>query len=96
LTDATAAHDPQMGTYERRLDMLEKRTRDIVTAKAARAANRVIGISNSRHAANRDLCFYPAIGAAIATKCPWLRFYCPAYRKLATLICACSTAIVAR
>jgi hypothetical protein len=30
-----------MGTNERRLDMLEKRARDVVTAKAAREAKRV-------------------------------------------------------
>jgi hypothetical protein len=30
----TGAHDPVMGTNERRLDMLEKRTRDVVTDKA--------------------------------------------------------------
>jgi hypothetical protein len=61
----TAAHDPRMGTNERRLDMLEKR---------AREAKRLVGIWNARHAANRDLWFYPTIGAAIGAECPWLRF----------------------
>jgi hypothetical protein len=78
----TAAHDPHMGTNERRLDMLEKRARDAVGAKAVREAERVVGIWNERHAANRDLWFYPTIGAAIAAECPWLRFYCPACRQL--------------
>jgi hypothetical protein len=49
----TGAHDPRMGTNERRLDMLEKRARDVVTAKAAREAKRVVGIWNATHAANR-------------------------------------------
>jgi hypothetical protein len=71
-----------MGTNERRLDRLEKRARDAVTAKAVREAKRVVGILNARHAANRDLWFYPTIGAAIAAECPWLRFYCPACRQI--------------
>jgi hypothetical protein len=33
-----------MGTNQRRLDMLEKRACDAVTAKAAREAKRIIGI----------------------------------------------------
>jgi GAF domain-containing protein len=37
-----------MGTNERRLDMLEKRARDVVTTKAAREAKRVLGIWNAR------------------------------------------------
>jgi hypothetical protein len=78
----TGPHDPGMGTNERRLDMLEKRARDAVTAKAAREAKRVVGIWNARHAVNRDLWFYPTIGAAIAAECPWLRFYCPACRQI--------------
>jgi hypothetical protein len=53
-----------MGTNESRLDRLEKRARDIVTAKAAREAKRVVGIWNARQGANRDLWFYPTIGAA--------------------------------
>jgi hypothetical protein len=53
-----------MGTNERRLDMLEKRTRDVVTAKAAREAKRVVGIWNARHAANRDFWFYPGASAS--------------------------------
>jgi hypothetical protein len=77
----TGAHDPHMGTNQRRLDMLEKRARDAVTDKAAREAKRV-GIWNARHAANRDLWFYPTIGAPIAAECPWLRFYCPACRQI--------------
>jgi hypothetical protein len=52
-----------MGTNERRPDRLEKRARDVVTAKAAREAKRVGG-------------------AAIAAECPWLRFYCPACRRI--------------
>jgi hypothetical protein len=71
----TGAHDPHMGTDERRLDMLEKRVRDLTTAKGGEA-KRVVDIWNARHAANRDLWFYPTIGAAIAAECPWLRFYC--------------------
>jgi hypothetical protein len=78
----TGPHDPNMGTSERRLDRIEKRARDAVTAKAAREAKRVVGIWNARHAANRDLWFYPTIGAAIVAKCPWLRFYCPACRQI--------------
>jgi hypothetical protein len=78
----TAAHDPRMGSNERRLDMLEKRVREAVTDKAGREAKRVVGIWNARHAANRDLWFYPTIGAAIAAECPWLRFYCPACRQI--------------
>jgi hypothetical protein len=73
---------PVMGTNHRRQDMLEKRAREIVTAKAAREAKRVVGVWNARHAANRDLWFYPTIGAAIAAECPWLRFYCPACRQI--------------
>jgi hypothetical protein len=76
------AHDPQMGTNHRPLDMIEKRARDVVTASAAGEAKLVVSIWNAKHAANRDLCFYPAIGAAIATKCPWLHFYCPACRQI--------------
>jgi hypothetical protein len=78
----TGAHDPVMGTNHRRLDMLEKRAREAVTDKAAREAERVVGIWNARHAANRDLWFYHTIGAAIAAECPWLRFYCPACRQI--------------
>jgi hypothetical protein len=85
-----------MGINERRLDMLEKRARDVITAKAAREAKRVVGIWNARHAANRDLWFYPTIGAAIAAECPWLRFYCPACRQIGEVDCASLTAIVAR
>jgi len=51
----TGQHDRYMGTNHRRLDMLEKRARDAVSAKAAREAKRVVGIWNARHAANRDL-----------------------------------------
>jgi hypothetical protein len=40
----TGGHDPHMGTNERRLDMAEKRVRDVATAKAAREARRVVGI----------------------------------------------------
>jgi hypothetical protein len=43
-----------MGSNQRRLDMLEKRARDAVTAKAAREAKRIIGIWNARDAANRS------------------------------------------
>jgi hypothetical protein len=71
-----------MGTNYRRHDMLEKRVRDSVTVKAAREAKRVVGIWNARHTANRDLWFYPTIGAAIAAECSWLRFYCPACRQI--------------
>jgi hypothetical protein len=78
----TGAHDSHRGTNERRLDRLEKRARDVVTAKAARGAERVVGIWNARHAANLDLWFYPTIGGAIAAECPWLRFYCPACRQI--------------
>ena len=78
----TGAHDPHVGTNERRLDMLEKRTRDVVTARAVRAAKRVVGIWNAMRATNRDLWFYPTIGAAISAECPWLRFYCPACRQI--------------
>ena len=66
----SAAHDPHMGTNERRLDRLEKRARDVITAKAVREAKRVVGIWNARHAANRDLWFDPTIGAAIAAEHP--------------------------
>jgi hypothetical protein len=78
----TGAHDPRMGTNERRLDMLEKRAREAITAEAAREAKRVVGIWNARHAVNRDLWFYPTIGAAIAVECPWLRFCCPVCRQI--------------
>jgi hypothetical protein len=78
----TGGHDQCMGTNERRLDMLEKRARDVVTAKAVRDAKRIVGIWTARHAANRHLWFYPTIGAAIAAECPWLRFYCPACRQI--------------
>jgi hypothetical protein len=71
-----------MGTNYRRLDMLEQRVRDSVTVEAVRDAKRVVGIWNARHAANRDLWFYPTIGAAIAAACPWLRFYSPACRQI--------------
>jgi hypothetical protein len=45
-----------MGRNERRLDMLEKRARDVVTAKAAREAKRVVGIWNAslRRRSERD------------------------------------------
>jgi hypothetical protein len=78
----TAAHDRHMGTNERRLDMLEKRARDVVMAKAACEAKRAVGIWNARHRANRDLWSYPTIGAAIAVEHPWLCFYCPACRQI--------------
>jgi hypothetical protein len=73
---------PQMSTNHRRLEMLEKRTRDVVTAREVCEAKRIVGIWNARHAANRDLWFYPTIDAAIAAECPWLRFYSPACRHI--------------
>jgi hypothetical protein len=76
----TDAHDPVTGTNERRLDMLEKRAREVVTAKAAREAKRVVGIWNARHVAN--LWYHHTIGAAMASECAWLRFYCPACRQI--------------
>jgi hypothetical protein len=78
----TTPHYPRMGTNCRRLDMLEQRVRDSVTVKAVRNAKRVVGIWNARHAANRDLWFYPTFGAAIAAECPWLRLYCRACRQI--------------
>jgi hypothetical protein len=92
----TGAHDPDMGTNERRLDRLEKRARDFVTAKAAREAKRVVGIWNARHAANRDLWVYPTIGAALAVEWPWLAFIARPVGKLVRLICASLSAIVVR
>jgi hypothetical protein len=44
------------------------RARAVVTAKASREAKRVVGIWNAKHAANRDLWFYPTIGAAIGAQ----------------------------
>jgi hypothetical protein len=76
-----------MGTSQR-LDMLEKRAHHAITAKVAREAKRIVGIWNTGHAANRDLWFFPPIGAAIAAECLWLRFYCPAVGSWARLICA--------
>jgi hypothetical protein len=78
----TEFFDFATGTNERRPDMLAKRARDVATTKAAREAKRVVGIWNARHRANRDLWFYPTIGAAIAAEHPWLRFYCPACRQI--------------
>jgi hypothetical protein len=78
----TGAHEPYMGTNERRLDTFEKRARDLVTAKAAREARRVVGTWNARHSANRDLWFYPTISAAVAAEHPWLHFYCRACRQI--------------
>jgi hypothetical protein len=61
---------------------LEKRARDVVTTKAVREVKRVVGIWSARHAANRDLWFYPTIGAAVPAESPWLRFYWPACRQI--------------
>jgi hypothetical protein len=71
-----------MGTNERRLDMLEKRARDAVTAKAAREAKRVVAIWNGRRAKGRELWFHLRIGAAIAAGHPWLMFLCPACQQI--------------
>jgi hypothetical protein len=51
-----------MGINHHRLGALEKRAREVVTARAVREAKRIVGIWNARHAANRDLWFYPTIG----------------------------------
>ena len=71
-----------MGPNRRNLDRHEKTVRAIRRAKAVREAKRVVAIWNARHAGNRELWFYPTIGAAITAGCPWLRFYCPACRQI--------------
>jgi hypothetical protein len=53
-----------MGTNERRLDMLKKRTRALVSEAAQRDAKR------SRRAKGRELWFHLRIGAAIAAGYP--------------------------
>jgi hypothetical protein len=53
-----------------------------LSRRRLRARPNVVGIWNARRAANRDLWFYPTIGAAIASECFWLRFYCPACRQI--------------
>ena len=74
----TGAHDPHMRTNERRLDMLEKRARAIVSEAARRDARRIVAIWNGGRAKGRELWFHLRIGAAIAAGHPWLTFVCPA------------------
>jgi hypothetical protein len=78
----TAAHDPHMGTNERRLDMLEKRVRDALSEAAERDARRIVAIWNSRRAKGRELWFHLRIGGAIAADHPWLMFVCPACQQI--------------
>jgi hypothetical protein len=78
----TGPHDPQMGTNERRLDMLEKRARDALTDQAVRDARRIVAIWNGRRAKGRELWFHLRIGAAIAAGHPWLTFICPGCQQI--------------
>jgi hypothetical protein len=66
-----------MGTNERRLDMLEKRARDVVSERAERDAKHIVAIWNARRAKGCELWFHLHVGAAIAAGHPWLSFYCP-------------------
>jgi hypothetical protein len=81
---------------------LEKRGRDAITAKAAREADPVVGIWNARHAANRDLWFYPIIGAEIdigaeiAAETPSLRSNLTNLPQAGQLIRASLIALMAR
>jgi hypothetical protein len=43
----TVAHDPHMGTNERRLDMLENRASEAVSEIAERDARRIVAIWNT-------------------------------------------------
>jgi hypothetical protein len=83
----TGAHDPHMGTNERRLDMLEKRARDALSEAAERDARRIVAIWNGRRAKGRELWFHLRIGAAIAAIRGCLSFVQAAGRS-ARLICA--------
>jgi hypothetical protein len=74
----TGPRDPHVGTNERRLDMLEKRSRETVSDVAKRDARRVVAIWNVRRAKGRELWFHLRIGAAIAAGNPRLMFLCPA------------------
>jgi hypothetical protein len=85
-----------MGTNERRLDMLEKRARDVVTERAERDARRIVAIWNGRRAKGRELWFHLRIGAAIASGHPWLTSFAPPTSRSARLTCAGSTAIPTR
>jgi hypothetical protein len=78
----TGAHDPRMGTNERRLDMIEKRARDAISEVAERDARRIVAIWNGRRAKGRELWFHLRIGAAIAAGHPWLTFLCPACQQI--------------
>jgi hypothetical protein len=78
----TAAHDPRMGSNERRLDMLEKRVRDALSEATERDARRIVAIWNSRRAKGRELWFHLRIGAAIAAGHPWPTFICPACQQI--------------
>jgi hypothetical protein len=78
----TGAHDPHMGTNQRRLDMLEKQARNVVSEGAERDARRIVAIWNGRRAKGRELWFHLRIGAAIAAGQPWLTFICPACQQI--------------
>jgi hypothetical protein len=78
----TGAHHPHMGTNERRLEMLEKRARALVSEAAQRDARRIVAIWNGRRAKGRELWFHLRIGAAIAAGHPWLSFYCPGCQQI--------------
>jgi len=54
-----------MGTNERRLDMLEKRVRALVSESAERDARRIVAVWNGRRAKGRELWLHLRIGAAI-------------------------------
>jgi hypothetical protein len=93
----TGAHDPHMGTNHRRLDMLEKRTRALVSEAAQRDARRIVAIWNGTRAKGRELWFHLRIGAAIAAGYPYGSVsIAPAAGRSARLICVRSTAIPPR
>jgi hypothetical protein len=64
---------------ERAASMASAKARRIEAERKATAfARKITEIWNSRLAGERELWFYPTIGAAIAAGVPWLSFSCPA------------------
>ena len=74
-----------MGPNRRALDReraaalaAERAKRAEAERKAIAEAQKIVAIWNARQAGERELWFYPTIGAAIRAGLPWLSFSCPA------------------
>jgi hypothetical protein len=63
ISEKPCAYDPRVGTNRRKPELAVFFSDSDKRRKAEREAKRVVGICNARKAGNRELWFYPTIGA---------------------------------